>query len=256
MTVVSQNSSLLKKMSIDFYRNEIAPYELYPIVPCLSSLQYLTTLSLQNLHKCHKPILKLIGKSCPVLSHLDITGFEFKKKDILAIFLGDLINILFTNLYVESKWGVDASLERLVVPTELLTPICSTLQSVQLGRGGDERHTKNTSSYLDSTFAFILRHVPLLQEMEILNGSVAMAIKILHDTSLIGLLESQIEFEKVCQEGASEFIVPFQSSDVIGTDGNLSAEFQSLNVAETETIPSSTISGIIQISPLKYFYLL
>ena len=195
ITTIASRSPHLKKLKIDFklMKKELPVEKLIPVVTSLNSLHHLTSLSLFNLEEeSHSPILKFLGKSCPLLSHLSICGFLITKKDVLSIMLGDLVDHLFID-NIEKPWMEDAVLQSFQVPAELLAPFCSTLRHLEL----ENVHWDSFSARYYSPVVFLLRNLPLLEK---LNGkNTSMAVKILQNTRL----EAHTEFEKILREASS-----------------------------------------------------
>jgi len=199
ITTIANRSSSLAKLSINF--TFMKPREtLDPFILSLSALQNLTSLSLHEINTGFgannwdnkMSVFKCIGQSCPLLSYLSVSGFTVWKAVLSLIVVGELVDgIMLTKNHRETKWSLDATLQRLRVPPEYLTPLCSTLKHL---------HIKISKSYcydsMNSTLAFALRHLPMLQNLD----SNSMAVKIFYDTC--GLIDSkmQSEFEEVCRK--------------------------------------------------------
>jgi len=82
------------KLSFRFGSSQKSP-QLVPMMQSLDSLHHLTSLTLSYLdgHCKQHPILALIGKSCPLLSHLHLLAYcnrPTSKYDIIALILGEL----------------------------------------------------------------------------------------------------------------------------------------------------------------------
>ncbi len=193
---IAKRSPLLKKLELDFsvMKKETKPHLLRSFIFSLGSLQHLTdlSLSLQKLDAKMRPtLLSLVGNSCPSLSKLQIYGDRvFKKKEICAIFLGDLA---FDTILEEPSWREDYDFSRVKVPEKMLTPICSTLKEFRLNDNADVSDSSHWELYGYSTI-FILRHLPLLEKLS-LPIAVADAIKVLQEQS-----SSQVKFEKLCEK--------------------------------------------------------
>jgi len=109
-----------------------------------SNLKSLTSLSIYHYHtdefgvsigggdQPYLPILGIISKRCPVLINLSVRGLRLCiKRDILELLLGDyMIHQLIP--FENSLWSNDVVLKSLRIPKEFLTPLCSTLQKIEL----------------------------------------------------------------------------------------------------------------------------
>jgi len=134
----------------------------------LSYLQNLTSLTLHGFpDRVHSTLYKSIAKSCPLLSHLSMNRGtkHVEKVNLLSLILiGKVVGKMFSDGErpwwgkEDTKWSVDKTLQLLRVPSECLAPLCSTLQYL-----GDYFYD---TGHLNSTFAFVLRHLPKLQNLE------------------------------------------------------------------------------------------
>lgn len=161
---IVKHSSLLKKLKIDFslIKKGLSVGKVAPLITSLSTLHCLTSLDLYQLDKSHRSVLKYIGNSCPLLSHLSISGLRVSPKDILSIILGEFAHQLFTERDAKKIWDKLDSLEILQAPVEVMAPICFTLRHLKLG---DSDWDKKSDSRW-SAVAFALRHLPFLGKMD------------------------------------------------------------------------------------------
>lgn len=224
LAVLQLNFSLIDK---DKW-NHMVP-DLKPVLRSLNSLSHLTSLTLSNMNYAYKPIMSVIGNSCPSLSFLSLDGgFHNTKRDILALILGevfDQLNPHWTNEMV--SWSKDGPLELLRVPSEYLTRICFSLRDLWLTDNSDDiRHQHYCSKLSPSAVAFLLRHVPLLEDLTYCS-TTALAVKILHDAPIAVDSKIQSVFEK-------DYRKAFNS---IGKTPNHRSP-------ELKLIPSPTFSGI------------
>jgi len=206
IATIANRSCYLEKLKLDFSlmnaklsSPRLTDEKLNQLILGLSSLEHLTSLSLHGLSGgVHKTLYKSVAKSCPALSHLSIVGScDFVKKvDVLSLVLiGELVDEMFKgNYHEETEWSADETLQHLRVPPEYLTPLCSTLQHLQLG-------DCDYYGCLDCTFAFALRHVPPLQNLDVKlrDWSTSVAVKIFHDTSGMEERKIQADFENLCR---------------------------------------------------------
>ncbi len=205
---ISKHSPLLKKLELDFKWMKSDGIDvmdkLKPSILSLDSLEHLAHLELNALSSIiGASVLSLIGKACPSLSRLVVSGYRFKKRDVLAIVLGELVEeVMPISQHQEPDWLQDDSLKLLVVPPEHRTLLCSTLEELNFmwEKPNDADHDEELFS--PAIAAFALRHFPLLKKM---NAPVptSMAIKILIDVTQ---LKFQTEFQKKCEEAAQRLI--------------------------------------------------
>ena len=185
-------SPLLEKLTINFVANAgYFPYdgnrmgqskELMFTIRSLRSLQHLTNLSLlQTSPRVKFTVLTLIGKACPLLSHLTVCGRLLDKRDILALILGETVNNLLDFEEFHNRklppWCEDRALEHLLVPSEYLSPICSTLRELKITR--DHGVYDDNNQVFTPQAVFALRHLPLLRATDAL-FPVSVAITFLH----------------------------------------------------------------------------
>ncbi len=173
-TIVKQ-SSLLQKLKIDFslMKEGIEVEKVEPLITSLSPLHCLTSLNLFKLDGSHRSVLKFIGNSCPLLTHLSISGFHVSPKDILAIILGEFVDDLFPESSATNVvWAENQCLDYLLAPPELLVPFCFTLRHLKLGDAGWDMK----SDECWSAASFALRHFPLLEKLDGYSTSFAIDI--------------------------------------------------------------------------------
>ena len=120
-----------------------------------------------------------------------------EKIDVLSLILiGKLVGQMFSDGErpwwgkEDTKWSVDKTLQRLRVPSDCLTPLCSTLQYLYLGNYFYD------TGHLNSTFAFALRHLPMLQNLDVRDSSTSMAVEMFHDSVGMEDLSIQDDFEE------------------------------------------------------------
>ncbi len=173
---IVKHSSLLQKLKIDFtlIKKGLGARIVTPLITSLSPLHHLTSLELYQLDKAHRSVLKFIGNSCPLLSHLSISGFHVSPKDILSIILGEFSEPLFTERGAKKVWAKLDSLEILQAPPEVMTPICFTLRHLKFGESDWDK--KSDSCW--SAVAFALRHLPFLEKMD--GHSTSFGVEFLH----------------------------------------------------------------------------
>ena len=211
---IAKRSPNLKKLKLDFkFECTQSSPKLMPLMRSLDSLHLLTSLTLYHLEGYFddNPILTLIGKNCPSLTHLRLAkSSSTSKHDILAIILGELVDYLigpheFFNeqpyrRFKKVDWAEDAALGHLRVPPEFLTPLCFTLRHLELIEYLDHHYY---SAAIDPKIAgFILRHMPLLEKLESCSGTVK-AVHLLHrETEEPGesLGSIQVIFEQACRD--------------------------------------------------------
>lgn len=218
---VAKRSSGLKTLEIHLGSLWMYPVidKLNSVITSLSLLKNLTSLTLSKLTPSNRSILKLLGKSCPLLTSLRVSGFMFDKQDILAVILGELVDVVFPHsqeeyLDEEASLFEDRTLQSTLMSYELVSPFCLTLQTLQLGEIDEFREMD--SSQLYSTMAFALRHLPSLKVLEG-PASISGAVLLLHETVDVERIPYRREFEKLYQKAS---IHPHKSSPHI-RDWNL-----------------------------------
>jgi len=200
IATIAKRSPFLKKLKLDFsvMKKGTKPKILSPLILPLLSLEHLTDLSLRLCkfdEKLRPTLLSLIGKSCPLLSRLEVEiDSVIKKEDVLAICMGELACDMNSGGSNECEWLQDDEFSRLKVPEKLLTPVCFTLKELSLYWSTFGRVTDDGSSDKFSVSycaVFILRHLPLLEKLHMPFGECCSAIEHLHQQS-----RSQLKFEK------------------------------------------------------------
>jgi len=170
ITAIAQQSPKLEKLKLDFISMENSEEELdkklmKPLMLSLSELPMLTSLTLDNLPSSYKSILSLLGASCPLLSHLDVSSDNVKdiKQMLLSLLLGELADQLVPDWNQEPDWCKDQTLWRLRIPTEFLTPLCSSLRVLRLRY----KNFKSRPLAHDSATVFVMRYLPILRELKV-----------------------------------------------------------------------------------------
>jgi len=164
-SIISRRSPHLKELELDFYFYYGATYcmgNLETLMGPLSSLENLTHLTLCSLEdELRQIVLSLVGKCCPLLTHLSIEGFPnwpVGEQEILRLIFGEKLSSVFPNGYN------DEELDHLNVPAERLAPFCSSLRVLKYYNcsfnKGDEVKRDALS---ESNVAFALRHLPFLE---------------------------------------------------------------------------------------------
>ena len=200
---IAKWSPMVKKLTINFFGSKYeddskVTENLGPFIQSLSSLQHLEHLCLCGLLSFVQKftVLGYIGKSCPSLSHLSVNGGDkMDKKVILALVLGELAFKLLDckDSQLLPSWCEDEELEHLVIPSDLITPICSNLRELQLLNQQCPRKFHNISG---STAAFILRHFPSLEKID-WRIPISLGVKKLYGTAE---WMSREKFKLACQE--------------------------------------------------------
>lgn len=211
ISTIAKRSSQVEKLTISFSKiktpiNQESKEKLEPFALGLSSLQNLTSLSLNDLYSSYRrSVLKFLGKSCPFLTRLSMPAKYdggICKKDLLALVIGELVNIILPvpkdnsnesaikceRAEEQITWLKEEEFRCLIVPMECRVSLCSTLRHLEAG------------SSSDAVAAFALRHFPLLERTD---ASVDMAIKTLRDTREVKKTKPSLIFESSCREAAS-----------------------------------------------------
>jgi len=179
-------------------------------------------IDLQIMNQSSKSYYSIIGKYCPALSNLKVNGYCMKKKDVLGLIVGDLANILFSydgeEFNESGRWLKDPLLVDLRVPAEFLSPICFSLEHLDLQTNRPCEHAF-TNRHSEWAFAFALRHLPKLESISILNYrdretfafhtvDHVQSIKLLYNgnysskpgNEILFKLRDQPEFVEACQQ--------------------------------------------------------
>lgn len=132
----------------------------------ISKFTLLSSLHLEKVPVQCKKIMSVVGKSCPLLKRLRIgfADFSICTDDLLSMFLScdleslkvvapDLPSLDLTEAMSETVKGY----HQCFVPSQLLYPFCQTLEELRIN------HFENDDPYV---IAFILRHLPRLQQLE------------------------------------------------------------------------------------------
>lgn len=199
ISTIVKRSPLLKKLLLDFrlIKEGTKLEVLGPVIQSLRSLEHLVDLTLcfpDELDvKLRSTLLSLVGKTCPLLTRLEVSGNGvFSKKSICGLLMGEWACDTIPEESEEPKWLADYEFSRLNVPEKFLSPICFTLRELCLRdhREDYELSDRPSASEMSGSAAvFILRHLPLLEKLY-LPFPTAVAIKILHEQS-----SPQMEFE-------------------------------------------------------------
>jgi len=217
ITTIAERATSLKQLQINCInmKKDIYFEEAFaPVFLSLSALNCLTSLSLFMLPESHKSALKYLGSSCPLLSHLCVTGFTIEKRDILAIILGDLIDDLLPNDSKEAAWSDDTVIQELIVPPKFLSPLCISLRRLLFTDFEPKNDWPAPSKpydpigFSDSTLAFALRHLSSLEEFD---GAAikSNAIKILHRSGAPNQ-QIQLKLSEVCLEAFNRRETPVE----------------------------------------------
>jgi len=149
LSVIAHRSPKLKRLDIRFCTIFNPQYEQPALKNHLeqpnSNLKSLTSLSIYHHYHTdvpgvsigdedqpYEPILGIIAKRCPVLTNLSGRGLRLCiKRDLLELLLGDYVTDKLTP-FDNTLWSYDEVLKSVRVPQEFLTPLCSTLQKIEL----------------------------------------------------------------------------------------------------------------------------
>jgi len=138
--------------------------EMEDVILPLCSLQRLTHLFLHQINgNARLAALCLIGKACPSLTHLTVSGdYCWDKKDVLALILGESGIILLDSQKSHGgqrpRWCEDEALDHLLVPCKHLSPLCFTLRELKFEGENNRLGVSET--------AFALRYLPLLEVID------------------------------------------------------------------------------------------
>ena len=172
------------KLNFEMVMKKTPLEKLKPIVTSLSSFVHLTSLSLYCLNKRQRNMLNFVGYSCPKLQHFCITGFPIVKKDILALVIGDALNLF--PVIKEIMLEEESDIHKFRISPEFLTPLCSTLQHLQLEDLGERNRLKKSCEFTGlpySAVAFVLCHMKNLHRIDHSSSSVSSAVNFLSRNS-------------------------------------------------------------------------
>ena len=186
--IIGHRSPNIKTLELDFemVMEQTSLEKLKPIVTSLSGLVHLTSLSLHCLSKHHRNILNCIGYSCPKLKHFSVTGFQIVNQDILALVLGDALN-LFPEKQVMLEEETD--IHKFEIAPEYLAPFCSTLQHLELEYIDEKdklqelRKSREYRGVASSAFAFAIRHMKNLRRIDHSSSLVISSVQLLIQNS-------------------------------------------------------------------------
>lgn len=182
--VIANQSPELTKLSIGFswmkervYDGRESERKLETVFRSLASLSCLTHLDLNIFISQREALLVygLVGEVCPLLSSLKVCCFETKDGDIfagndefiVALVMGKSASIFHCD--DRPSWCEFGALDRIDVPEEFRTQICSSL-----------RELDQVFGYLSaSAAAFALRNLTLLQKFKS-QDNICKGIEILH----------------------------------------------------------------------------
>lgn len=166
----------LKDLEIDFdCTEELSEKMQTAFIDCLSSLKNLTNLTLRNVESfltgaAKTKFLTSLGNSCPHLTHLNLLFLECDEEDLLSLFLGERTELIPESTK-QKLWGEDwNNLYKIQIPREYLTPICSSLQQLELWYSSENGKPcfcvaeEGFSTKAISCMAFILRHLSNLNK--------------------------------------------------------------------------------------------
>jgi len=221
MAIIAKGSPKLAKLNIKchpvrYERVDISSpgrFDLGSRFDCLTSLYvhydtgFLNSLenenSLSAVDQANRSLLSIIGKWCPVLIKLSVYfRFGLKNNHLLGLILDDeLSNILFPTDN-EGWMSQDSVLAGLQIPSELLNPLCLTLEELNVGNCTSGRRSQlSCDRQSASAYALALRHLPKLRELN-LDVSLLDILKILYEAKEIDHQQQQTDFERDCRDAA------------------------------------------------------
>ena len=135
-----------------------------------------------------------IGTACPSLKELKMKNAWSERNHQLQITLKDLVSLvlgqnaeMLTNSFWKKTRQPDMALHRLQFDENLITPICKSLQYLEINSGIKMAYTEQNIS---STAAFLLRHIGRLEKLTILIEigqfvpGTSLAVQLLHQELL------------------------------------------------------------------------
>ena len=174
--IISQRCTNLKSLSLSFGVPGRVKVPLVPaICDILKRFKHLTDLAISweaTAGTDFLPFFAALGDTCPKLTTLDLGfGIPFEFNHLLALVLGRKRQLLPQYLLSQLRTS-GPSLANLQFSAQSVTPICSALQQLKVGRYFLASHTG----------VFILRHFPKLQTCQS-TTSFAQAVLNLHKTT-------------------------------------------------------------------------
>ncbi len=172
MQIIADRSPLLTKLTMDFTlmkraddsRESERKFE--AVIQSLASLCNLKELHLMGMSNREDLLMhSLIGEVLPKLSSLRVTGGD--DEFILALIMGKYAGLFHAE--DRPSWCEISQLERIDVPAEFRTKICSSLRELLFGSYG---------FCSPAAAAFLLRNIPLLQKWD--HHRLADGIEMLH----------------------------------------------------------------------------
>ncbi len=180
---VSSNLVLEIKRTSCLNKNEL--YTIPPNSPLLS-LKSLT-LNFKNAGCISCPVSSslwsIVGKLCPVLTRLKVTGADLHRWDFVALIVNaEIAEILFPIDGWNPAWSENSVYNGIFqIPFQFLNPLCSTLKELILDP--QEFYSYDSKFSVDSVFAFALRHLHMLEKIDVGTYhllTILEAIKLLH----------------------------------------------------------------------------
>lgn len=171
------------KLNFEMVMKKTPLEKLKPIVISLNVLTNLTSLSLYCLNKHHRAILNYVGHSCPKLEHFCVTGFRIVKKDLLALILGDTLDLFPGKDVILEE---ESDIHKFQILPQYLAPLCSSLQHLQLEDLEEKKKLRKSCEYSGlsySAVAFAIRHMTILHRIDHSSSSVSSAVKLLNQNS-------------------------------------------------------------------------
>ena len=173
LSIITQQSPDLQTLNLSFQiSTRWAPYVVPSLCTSLKTFKLLTSLSLACASKPeidYLPFFTALGESCPKLIKLHIdTLDQVRFHHLIALVLGKRQELL-PQQFIDQLLNADpSSLAHLQFTPQSVTPICSTLQQLNLG---------SCLGYQEIPVDFILRHFPILQQCLDTSGGV---VRLLH----------------------------------------------------------------------------
>ena len=125
-----------------------------------------------------------VGTACPGLKHLKMGNnrnkSQFELKELVSLVLGQNAELLKNSFWQKIN---GARIHSLQFDENLLTPICKSLQFLEVNSGVKMVFTPQS---ITSTAAFLLRHIPLLERLSVrlhigrFVASTSLAVQLLH----------------------------------------------------------------------------
>jgi len=243
--VIARRAPHLTYLFIDFLNVNVEKmcfFDHKAFTNCLFSLKHLNKLYLMNFSLHLSPaeyisFLSHLGNLCPQLTYLCLASDSFEEEHVLALVLGERACIIPKSAK-KRMWGANwSNMNSIQISKEYLTPICFSLKELAVWYptedekdcedcSGGEKFTSNAFS----SAAFVLRHLPNLEEMVSVNDFGGClnynALKLLHQPMALCQSRSGI-WRRECRAYEEEYQVTGDLNNPLSSSHDLKLTFNS-----------------------------